>query len=72
MGTPKSLSMRYTNPTWHTYNEGLAKLTGPKSSKGPLQAKGCGHFIQRDDPNFVVDEILDLVDKVRMEESAAW
>ena len=72
MGTPKSLSMRYSNPVWHQYNEGLAKLTDPKFSRGPIQAKGCGHFVQRDNPDFVVDETLDLVDKARMEDSVVW
>lgn len=72
MGTPKSLSMRYSNPAWHKYNEGLAKITDPTFSKGPIQAEGCGHFIQRDDPNFVIDETLDLVDKIRLEKSAKW
>ena len=64
--------MQYTNPVWHEYNQGLAKLTDPKFSKGPIQAKGCGHFIQRDDPEFVIAETLDLVDKVRMEDSVGW
>ena len=72
MGMPRSLSTQYLNPAWHRYNEGLIKLTDPKFSKGPIQAKGCGHFIQRDDPSFVVDEVLDLVDKVRMESSVTW
>jgi len=72
MGTPKSLSMKYANPIWHEYNQGLARLTEPKFSKGPIQAKGCGHFIQKDDPNFVIQETLDLVDKVRMEKSVVW
>ena len=64
MGTPKSLSMQYSNPIWHEYNKGLAKLSDESFSKGPLQAPGCGHFIQRDNPDFVVDEILDLIDKI--------
>ena len=72
MGTPSFLSMKYSNPAWHSYNEGLAKITDANRSKGSIQAKGCGHFIQRDDPGFVVDETLDLVDKVRMQQSAAW
>ena len=72
MGTPKFLSMKYSNPVWHSYNEGLAILVHEDKRKGPIQAKGCGHFIQRDDPNFVIDETLDLVDKVRMEQSSTW
>ncbi|KAL9099455.1 MAG: hypothetical protein Q9163_005050 [Psora crenata] len=72
MGTPVSLTMRYSNPIWRQYNRGLAKLTNPKYSKGPFQALNCGHFIQKDDPNLVVDETLDLVDKIRLENSVTW
>lgn len=64
METPISLSMRYTNPIWHKYNLGLAKITDPERSRGPIIAKGCGHFIQRDDPNFVVEELFSLLDKI--------
>ena len=65
MGTPVSLSMKYSNPIWHKYNTGLAQLTVKTKSKGPFQAKDCGHFIQRDGPAIVVDETLELVDKIR-------
>ena len=67
MGTPISLSMRYSNPIWNEYNQGLARLTDQKLSKGPFQAKGCGHFIQRDDPTLVVQETLDLADKAKID-----
>ncbi|KAI1820542.1 Alpha/Beta hydrolase protein [Xylaria intraflava] len=50
MKTPIAISMNYTNPTWHRYNEGLAKLTSPDKATGPIIAKNCGHFVQRDDP----------------------
>ncbi|KAL9133311.1 MAG: hypothetical protein Q9175_005513 [Cornicularia normoerica] len=72
MGTPIGLSVMYMNPTWHKYNQGLAHITDREKSKGPIFAKGCGHFIQRDDPNFVVKETLDLVDKVRLQQSVVW
>ena len=72
MGTPKFLSMKYSNPAWDTYNRGLARLTDLERSRGPIQAPDCGHFIQRDNPEFVVDETLDLVGKIRMEKSATW
>ncbi|KAL8677278.1 MAG: hypothetical protein Q9186_006289 [Xanthomendoza sp. 1 TL-2023] len=29
MGTPISLSMKYTNPIWHHYNKGVAQITDP-------------------------------------------
>ena len=71
-GTPIGLSMMYMNPTWHKYNHGLVHLTDREKSKGPIFAKGCGHFIQRDDPDFVIEETLDLVDKVRLQQSVVW
>ena len=64
MGIPYSLSERFASPAWHSYNLGLVKLTDPKLSKGPVMAKGCGHFIQKDDPEVVAKETLELVDKV--------
>ncbi|RYC60164.1 hypothetical protein CHU98_g6047 [Xylaria longipes] len=48
METPMAISMNYTNPTWHYYNQGLTKLTNPEKASGPIIAKDCGHFIQRD------------------------
>ncbi|KAI0518274.1 Alpha/Beta hydrolase protein [Xylaria bambusicola] len=55
METPISISMNYTNPTWHRYNEGLTRLTSPDKSSGPIIANNCGHFIQRDDPSLVAE-----------------
>ncbi|TGJ76843.1 hypothetical protein E0Z10_g10797 [Xylaria hypoxylon] len=55
METPISISMNYTNPTWHHYNEGLTKLTSPEKASGPIIARNCGHFIQRDDPTLVAE-----------------
>lgn len=72
MGTPIGLSMMFMNPTWHKYNQGLVHITDREKSKGPIVAKGCGHFIQRDDPDFVIKETLDLVDKVRLQQSVVW
>ena len=72
MGTPVGLSMAYMNPAWHRYNLGLVRLTVRERSKGPLFAKGCGHFVQRDDPLFVAGETLELVDKVFLAMSTVW
>ena len=57
MGTPISMSMKYTDPLWRQYNEGLLKITDAKLANGPILATGCGHFVQRDDPNFVVAQL---------------
>lgn len=64
MGTPISLSMKYSNPLWHSYNQGLCKITDPKVAVGPLVPKNCGHFVQRDDPAFVVDQLLPLLGRL--------
>jgi hypothetical protein len=61
MGTPIAITQTYTNPYWHRYNEGLAKITSPDRRKGPIQSEKGGHFIQRDDPDFVVGEIVELL-----------
>ncbi len=64
MGTPLSLSMKYTNPLWHQYNQDLLKITDPNLATGPIVAKDCGHFIQRDDPSFVVHQLTSLLAKL--------
>ncbi|KAI9719606.1 MAG: hypothetical protein M1812_003377 [Candelaria pacifica] len=62
--TPKVMSMHYTNPYWHRYNEGLTKITASPLAKGPVIAKGCGHFIQKDDPGFVAAEICEMLSRL--------
>jgi len=62
--TPKVLTMTYANPYWQRYNEGLVKITDEGKAVGPLIAVGCGHFVQKDGPEFVGDEIVSLLDRV--------
>ncbi|KAJ5832232.1 hypothetical protein N7474_000543 [Penicillium riverlandense] len=64
IGWPKPVTMAYLNPFWHKYNEGLIKITEGARSKGPLQAPGSGHFIQKDNPAFVAQELDELLSKV--------
>ncbi|KAI1130390.1 Alpha/Beta hydrolase protein [Nemania abortiva] len=64
METPYSISMSYTNPTWRRYNEGLAKLTTLEKASGPIIATHCGHFIQRDDPAFVVELACKMLESI--------
>ncbi|KKK11871.1 hypothetical protein P175DRAFT_0522856 [Aspergillus ochraceoroseus IBT 24754] len=64
MGRSKLLTTVYMNPYWHKYNEGLAKITEPERSKGPLQAPHSGHFIQKDNPEFVAQELHELLSKI--------
>ncbi|KAI1341734.1 Alpha/Beta hydrolase protein [Xylariaceae sp. FL0016] len=62
METPLVISEHYTNPAWRDYNEGLMKITKLDRAKGPVIAKDCGHFVQRDDPVFVANLACDMVD----------
>ncbi|KAJ6023842.1 alpha/beta-hydrolase [Penicillium herquei] len=64
MGPPKPVTNRFVNPYWQRYNEGLAKITAPEFSKGPIIAPGAGHFVQKDNPDFVVQELNELLEKV--------
>ncbi|CAJ2510786.1 Uu.00g064110.m01.CDS01 [Anthostomella pinea] len=67
MATPLAMSMNYMNPTWHRYNEGLMKITSPDRAVGPLIAKNCGHFVQRDDPGLVAELACDMLVKLAKE-----
>jgi pimeloyl-ACP methyl ester carboxylesterase len=49
---------------WEKYNKGLCGLTDPDRAKGPLIAPKSGHFIQRDNPHFVAEHLIDLLQKV--------
>jgi pimeloyl-ACP methyl ester carboxylesterase len=62
--TPKVLTMTYANPYWQKYNEGLVKITNEGKGVGPIIAVGCGHFVQKDGPEFVADELVSLLDRV--------
>ncbi|CAI6334481.1 unnamed protein product [Periconia digitata] len=61
---PKALTMTYANPAWQKYNEELIGITEDGKAIGPLIGVGCGHFIQKDGPAFVGDELVSLVDRV--------
>ncbi|KAL6230453.1 hypothetical protein BDW75DRAFT_234380 [Aspergillus navahoensis] len=61
---PVELSMAYVNPFWKTYNEGLVKTTQAKRAKGPVIAEGAGHFVQKDRPDMVVKEIVEILGRV--------
>ena len=55
--------MTYANPTWQAYNSALTKITDEGRAIGPLIAINCGHFIQKDGPKFVSDELTSLLDR---------
>jgi hypothetical protein len=56
--------MTYANPVWQRYNEGLTRITDEDKAIGPIIALNCGHFIQKDGPRFVSDEMVSLLDRV--------
>jgi len=64
MGIPVAETKAYVNPHWNTYNIGLTKITSQERSRGPIIAEKAGHFIQKDDPDFVVEEINALLKKI--------
>jgi hypothetical protein len=49
---------------WAKYNLGLTKLTDEDKCDGVVIAKGCGHFIQKDDPSFVAKEVESMIVKL--------
>ena len=60
-GIAEPVVQTYMNPHWHAYNEGLCRLTEVGRSRGPIEAVGAGHFVQKDRPDLVADEIRHLV-----------
>ncbi|EPS45181.1 hypothetical protein H072_847 [Dactylellina haptotyla CBS 200.50] len=63
-GMTRAVAMNYTNPAWGQYNDGLLKITTGDKSKG-LIAKGAGHFVQRDRPDLVAEELARVVQLVK-------
>ncbi|OTA69552.1 alpha/beta-hydrolase [Hypoxylon sp. EC38] len=68
MNVPKSLTNAFVNPAWGRYNEGLTRLTDADRARGPVIATGCGHFIQKDDPDLVALLTEELLSKVEASE----
>ncbi|RDW69199.1 hypothetical protein BP6252_08219 [Coleophoma cylindrospora] len=61
MGIPIALSQTYSNPYWHEYNIGLTNITSLERARGPILVEKAGHFIQKDDPKFVVEEVKGML-----------
>ncbi|KAI2632838.1 Alpha/beta hydrolase fold-1 [Xylaria nigripes] len=61
---PLGMAAMYTQPMWEKYNQGLCELTDSDRAKGPLIAPKCGHFVQKDNPPFVAEQLEDLIKKV--------
>ncbi|OOF96791.1 hypothetical protein ASPCADRAFT_515013 [Aspergillus carbonarius ITEM 5010] len=63
-GGGRTLTREYLNPYWERYNQGLVRITEDGRGKGPLRAPGTGHFVQRDNPEWVAGEVRGLVERV--------
>ncbi|KAI1395698.1 alpha/beta-hydrolase [Hypoxylon fuscum] len=66
MNVPKSLTNAFMNPAWSKYNEGLVRLTEIDRAQGPVIARHCGHFIQKDDPKLVAELAEAIIEKVEV------
>lgn len=64
MQTPKIVTMKYTNPVWAQYNEDLLQITDESRRRGVIIADSSGHFIQKDNPQFVADEMSLMLSKI--------
>ena len=62
----RGLTEKYIEPAWQEYNKLLLELDGqPKEQKAEVVvAKGAGHFVQRDNPRCVADQIWEIVGKI--------
>jgi hypothetical protein len=50
---------------WAEYNQALTAITDKKKYEDVLIAKGSGHFIQTDRPDFVAVEIAGMLSKLK-------
>jgi hypothetical protein len=56
--------LNYNSPRWFQYLREFSNLVDPNLRKGPIVAKGCGHFIQLQRPDLVALELDELLDKL--------
>lgn len=56
--------MRLDDRYWERYNSELVKTVDEGRCEGVVIARGCGHFIQQDDPAFVAGEILKMLKRI--------
>ena len=57
LGMPLLATTAYVQPAWEEYNQGLLKISDRHVNPSVKIAKGCGHFVQMENPTFVADEI---------------
>lgn len=59
--SPRGLTERYVQPAWERYNEGLLSIAGEPAGRRVIVAPRCGHFIQKNNPRFVADEVIAML-----------
>lgn len=64
MGVPKLVTNAFINPFWNRYNEALVNITESEYRQGPILAPKASHFVQRDNPSFVAQELDEILEKV--------
>ncbi|KAF7931321.1 hypothetical protein BELL_0206g00060 [Botrytis elliptica] len=63
----KSIDRKYTQFAWQQYNEALFNLNdADRSTNKVLVAPGCGHFIQKDNPQFVSTQLEDPISRIQI------
>lgn len=65
-GIPTLLTLTYNSPSWYRYLDRLAGLVPQRLRKGPIVAKGSGHFIPLEQPRLVADEIKELIKNLQL------
>ncbi|KAI0834057.1 alpha/beta-hydrolase [Hypoxylon sp. FL0890] len=70
MKVPKGLTNAFVNPAWREYNAGLKRLVQAERACGHVIARGCGHFIQKDDPALVASLTEELLWKIYARKAA--
>lgn len=50
---------------WEEYNKELLNLSDVDKTTGVVIAPGAGHFIQRDNPQFIATQLATLLEKVQ-------
>jgi len=63
-GMKREVTILYTNPFWQKYNEDMLDITEKDRGKGPIRPERSGHFIQKDRPDFVAQELLELLENL--------
>ncbi|KAK8091656.1 hypothetical protein PG997_002017 [Apiospora hydei] len=61
---PRGLTERYVQPAWDEYNEGLLSIAGgdpAADGRKVVIAPHSGHFIQKNNPRFVADQVIEMV-----------